>query len=178
VIGGIHIEVLLAAAYAVFLGGVAAVLEWVARHSYRRAEQYEQAGFTYHRQMDLWKCPAGEQLQRAEIEHQLRVVRYRARAKTCNACSLKTNCTDSDEGREIEQRLDSWVGSELRRFHRGISLMLLLLAAMIVAAETWRHDSHRELAMLGSLLAMIGIAGSKLLKEFLERRENSSSHAP
>lgn len=171
-IGGIHIEVMLAAAYAVFLGGVAAVLEWVARHSFRRAEQYEQAGFTYHRQMDLWKCPAGERLLRTETDHQLRVVRYRAPAKTCNACSLKTNCTDSDEGREIERRLDSWIGSELRRFHRGISLTLLLLAALIVAVESSRYALHRELAMLGSVLAMIGIAGSKLLKEFLEHHEN------
>lgn len=170
-IGGMHIEALLAAAYAIFLGGVAAALEWVARHSYRRAETYEQTGFTYHRQMDLWNCPAGEQLHKVETNYEMRTVKYRAPAKKCNACSLKTNCTDSEEGREIERRLDSWIGSELRRFHRGISFTLLLLAALIVAVGTSREDSGMDLAMLGSLFAMIGIAGAKLLKEFLESGE-------
>lgn len=174
-IGGIHTEVLLAACYAVFLGGVAAALEWVARHSYRRAEEYERSGFTYHRQMDLWECPEGEQLHKIETNYQMRVVKYRAPAKTCNACCAKADCTDSDEGREIEQRLDSWIGSELRRFHRGLSLTLLLLAALIVGVESARHDTGRELAMLGSLLAAIGIAGAKLLKDFLEHAEKKTT---
>lgn len=174
-IGGIHIEVLLATAYAVFLGCLAAALEWVARHSFRRAEEYERTGFTYHPKLDLWKCPEGEQLHKVETNYQMRVVKYRAPAKKCNACCAKADCTDSDEGRVIERRLDSWIGSELRRFHRGISLTLLLLAALIVAAESSRNDSGRDLMMLGSLLAMIGIAGARLLKEFIESREKSST---
>ena len=53
-IRGYHTEVLLAAGYAVFLMGVAMILEFVARHAHHRSEQYERVGFTYRREMDLW----------------------------------------------------------------------------------------------------------------------------
>jgi hypothetical protein len=175
-IGGVHIEVLLTAGYAVFLGGVAVILELVARYSHRRAQQYEHAGFTYHRQMNLWECPAGERLLQTEIDHRLRVVRYRAPAKTCNACALKNNCTDSEEGREIERRLDSWIGSELQRFHRGLSLTLLLLAILILAAESLHHSLPRELALLLSTVGVLASAEIKLFKEFIEGRESSRGH--
>ena len=45
---GVHVEVLLAAGYALFLVGVALSLDFVARHSHVRAEKYRTAGFTYH----------------------------------------------------------------------------------------------------------------------------------
>jgi len=171
-IHGIHIEPLLAAGYAVFLIAVAFALEMAARYSHRRSVQYEHAGFTYHRRMDLWECPAGQKLLRAEIDHELRVVRYRAEPRACNACSLKANCTDSDQGRAIERRPDDWIGRELQRFHRGISLTLLLLAGVILAAEAVRYESPRELAVLGGLLVPLGIMGTRLFADFLNvRRE-------
>ena len=48
-ISGIHAEVLLAAAYALFLVGTAALLEIFARHSQRRADGYRNSGFEYRR---------------------------------------------------------------------------------------------------------------------------------
>lgn len=165
-IKGIHIEPLLAASYAVFLMAAAFALEFAARYSQRRSARYEHSGFSYHRHMDLWECPAGQKLLRAEIDHKLRVVRYRAAPSTCNVCPLKTNCTDSDEGRMIERRLDDWIGRELQRFHRGISLTLLLLAIVILAAAAVRYDQPRELTLLASLLVIIGIIGTRMLAGF------------
>jgi hypothetical protein len=124
--------------------------------------------------MDLWECPAGKQLLRSEIDHQARVVRYRASASGCNSCSLKANCTDSDEGRAIERRLDDWIGCELQRFHRGISLTLLFLASLILAVEAARYKAPQELTVLGCLLTVIAIAGTRLLIEFLQPREPSA----
>jgi len=171
-ISGIHVEVILAAGYAVFLAGVAFLLEALARHSHRRAEHYRNSGFTYQRKMDLWECPGGSQLVRVETNYQLRVVKYQAPAHHCNACSLKVNCTDSDDGRQLESRLDTWVESELRRFHRGLSLALLLLAAIILVAESVHHAEPRDmrdLALLAALLVTVGVAGTKLLTSFLAR---------
>ena len=108
-IPGVHLEVILAAGYAAFLVGAAALLEMLARHSHRRTGQYQNAGFTYRERFDLWECPMGQQLARVEADHARRIVRYRAPAKVCNACSLKNNCTDSSEGRLLERRLDSWI---------------------------------------------------------------------
>jgi hypothetical protein len=63
--------------------------------------------------------------------------------------------------------MDSWVESELRRFHRGISLTLLLLATVILIAETVRHAEPRELFLLGCLLFAVGLAEAKLFVSFL-----------
>ena len=166
-IAGIHIEVLLAASYAVFLVGVAALLEILAGRSHRRSEQYPNAGFTYHREFDLWECPVGQPLTRSGMDDDRRIVRYRAPASACNSCSLKHDCTDSDEGRELERHLDSWLDSEIRRFHRGLSLALLLLAALLLGGETVRHRAPKELVVVWGLLAPIGVTEARLFSRFL-----------
>jgi hypothetical protein len=168
-ISGVHVEVFLASSYAAFLVCVAFVLESLARHSHKRSEGYRNSGFVYRHTMDLWECPAGRQLLRVETDHQRRMVHYRAPAHVCNACSLKNNCTDSDDGRLLETRLDSWLESELRRFHRGISLALLFLATVILVAETVRHAQPRELIIVGCLLVPVGIAETRLFASLLAR---------
>jgi len=166
-IHGMHSDVLMGAAYALLLAGVAGVLEWVARQSHRLSEQFHVAGFTYHPQLDAWKCPTGQHLERRESDYGRRVLLYQAPAHICNACHCKSDCTDSDDGRQIEHHLDSWLRSEVRRFHRGLSLVLLLLAAVILAAETGRQDSSRDWIVLGVLLTLICGFGVRHLASFL-----------
>ena len=100
---------------------------------------------------------------RIETDYQRRIVHYRAPADACNACSLKNNCTDSNEGRLLKSHLDSWVESELRRFHRGISLVLLLLATIILVAETVRYAAPRDLFIVGCLLVPVASPGQSFL---------------
>jgi len=172
-IDGIHIEVMLASGYVLLLVGVAGVLEYLARHSHRRSEHYRNSGFVYKQKLDIWECPTGHRLTRVETDFERRIARYRAPAHKCNVCHCKKDCTDSDDGRELESRLDSWVQSELRRFHRGISLALVLLATILLAAEMMRYHDWREWLLLGVLLAPIGFAGSKLSVSFWERERKS-----
>jgi hypothetical protein len=95
-------------------------------------------------------------------DHQRRVTTYRAPASACNSCSLKLNCTDSKEGRLLERRLDTWIESELRHFHRGISLALLLLATVILLGESVRFSTLRDREALLALLLPLGLAGLRL----------------
>jgi hypothetical protein len=162
-IHGIHLEVLLAVAYSLFLAGVASVLESVARRSYRRAADYRNSGFIYFGELDYWECPAGHQLVQLQTDHHRKVTTYRAPASACNSCSLKLNCTDSDAGRTLERRFDLWIESELRRFHRGISLSLLFLASILLATEVFRYSLPRERTMLVGLLLLLAFAQWKLL---------------
>lgn len=170
---GIHTEAILAAGYALLLVGVAGVLEYLARHSHRRSEQYRNSGFVYKRKLDAWECPTGHHLTRVETDFDRRIARYRAPAHKCNVCHCKKDCTNSDNGRELESRLDAWVQSELHRFHRGISLSLFLLATVILAGEMIRHHDPSDLILLGILLAPIGFTGSKLSVSFWERERKS-----
>ena len=168
IIHGVHSEIILAAVYALFLAGIAATLEFLARHAHRRSEQYRNAGFAYKHHIDVWECPTGQHLTRTETDLERRVARYRAPAHICNACHCKANCTDSDEGRVLESRPDSWLESELRRFHRGISLSLLLLAVLILAAEMIRYRGFRDWLVLLALLIPLGVTGSRHFASFAE----------
>src|SRR5215472_13319245 len=126
-IKGVHIEVILASGYALLLVGIAVILEFVARHSHRRSEHFRNSGFTYKAHMDVWECPQGHHLAREQTDFERKIAHYRASAHKCNGCPIKGNCTDSHDGRRLESQLDAWLQSELRRFHRGISLALVLL---------------------------------------------------
>ena len=128
-----HVEVILAAGYAAFLLCVAGGLDLLARRSHARSERYRTAGFTYHPTHDAWICPEEQVLTRSETDHELRLVRYRGRPQICNHCPAKTDCTDSDEGREVVRAMDPWPHSEAGRFHRGISLAVALVAGLILA---------------------------------------------
>ena len=170
---GIHLEVILATGYALLLVGVAAGLEWLARHSHRRSEHYRHSGFAYKQKLDVWECPTGHHLTRVETDFERKLARYRAPAHKCNACHCKKDCTDSDNGRELESRLDAWVQSELRHFHRGLSLTLLVLAAVILAVEILRHHEPREWIFPAVLLLAISLGASQLSVSFRERERKT-----
>src|SRR5215469_15584336 len=133
-IKSLHLEVMLALGYSTLLLSIAFLLEIVARRSHKRANEYRNAGFRYFKELDYWECPAGSQLIRLNTDHHRGITSYRAPASACNSCSLKLGCTDSNEGRMLDRRLDIWLESELRRFHRGISLTLSLLATIVLLA--------------------------------------------
>jgi hypothetical protein len=159
-------EVLLAAGYAAFLLVSAFVLEWLSAHTHRRSLAYRTAGFTYHDAHDAWECPEGQHLWPHEVDHERRLVRYRAKAHVCNGCPRKDLCTDSDRGREIVRPLDPWPHSEAGRFHRGVSLMLVALALLVLAVEGARHHQPAEAALLVALLLASVLAGRWLLRDF------------
>ena len=170
-------EVLLAAGYAVALlvGGLG--LEWLSAHTHRRSLRYRTAGFEYLDDHDVWVCPEGEHLWPHELDHERRLARYRARAHVCNACAVKERCTDSDRGREIVRPLDPWPHSEAGRFHRVISLMLVVLAACVVLLEMVRHHRPAEAAALVTLLGVCVLAGRFLLHDLRAHPSNFSDRA-
>jgi hypothetical protein len=140
-----HVEPLLAGGYAILLVLIALLLEWLARHSQKRSDQYDTAGFRFHHDRDAWECPQGARLERSEIDHKLRVIQYRAPADTCNVCSIKAHARIPNAAVQFPCRLiDPWVRSAAVRFQRGISLVLMILAALIVGIELIRHGHGGE----------------------------------
>jgi hypothetical protein len=163
---GLHFEIFLATGYAAFLLGVSLGLDLLARHSHARSERYRTAGFTYHHAHDAWICPEGQILLRSEIDHQRRLIRYRGRPQICNHCPAKSDCTDSDDGREVVRAIDPWPHSEAGRFHRGISLAVASIAGLILAAEAIRNHAPSELAVLGTTLAAVALVAWHLHAAF------------
>lgn len=172
---GVHTEVILAGGYALLLVGVAVILEFVARHAHHRSEHFRNSGFTYKKQLDVWECPTGHHLTREQTDFERKIAQYRAPAHKCNVCHCKKDCTDSDDGRVLESRLDAWLQSELNRFHRGISLALLLLAVLILAVEMFRYWAVRDWMVLVVLLIPIVLTGSRWFAAFVEPAQKNQS---
>jgi hypothetical protein len=91
------------------------------------------------------------------------MVRYRAKPSVCNACPAKAHCTSSPHGREIVRALDPWPHSEAGRFHRGLALMLISLAALILVIEVTRHHTPIALAVLAAPVTLAGALGWRFL---------------
>jgi hypothetical protein len=159
------IESLLAVGYGLFLALAALGLDILARHSHRRAELWRTGGFTYHGHLDVWECPEGEQLHRVDTDLQQRLARYRARAKVCNACPRKDQCTDSDEGREVTRHLDPWPHSEAGRFHRGIAVAMVGFGLLVIAAAAVLNHGIGDLVVLAAALALVGAIGLYLVAD-------------
>jgi hypothetical protein len=85
---------------------------------------------------------------------------------------VKTECTDSDEGRELVRAMDPWPHSEAGRFHRGISLAVALIAGLILAAESTRNHAPLELAVLGAVLAAVILVAWHLHAAFRDTPAN------
>ena len=158
-------EVLLAAGYAGVLVVGAFVLEWLSAHTHRRSLRYRTAGFRYDATHDLWECPEGQHLWPHEFDHERRLVRYRAKAHICNGCPRKDACTDSDRGREIVRPLDPWPHSEAGRFHRGLSLLMVVLGAILLLVGIARHHRPAEAALLLGVTAVTALAARWLLRD-------------
>ena len=171
-------EVVLAAGYAGLLIAGAFVLEWLSAHTHRRSLRYRTAGFSYHEDHDRWECPEGQHLWPHEFDRERRLVRYRAKAHICNACPRKTACTDSDRGREIVRPLDPWPHSEAGRFHRGIALLLVGLALLVLVVETARHHHIEEAALLTALLVIAALAARRLAHDLRAHPANFPDPSP
>ena len=161
-LSGMDAEILLASSYAGFLAVISAMLEATARYAHRRAQTSNTQGFTFIPEHDLWRCPSGQHLHRESADQTFRVVRYRAQAHHCNNCPGKIACTDSDTGRVLEHRPESWLESGIRKFHRGMSLTLLLLAALILSVELARHHERAEQLFLTTSIFCLGIVCFRL----------------
>lgn len=161
-------EALLATAYSLFLVAVAFVLECLARHAHYRSRSFQTNGFIYHSPRDEWECPGGHSLER-QYSEESDLMRYRAKAEICNACIRKNECTDSHKGREIVYRQSAWVQTQVGRFQRGISLLLLTIAAFILFIEILRYQGKPECFLLFAVLLVIVVAGSWSARGFIVR---------
>jgi hypothetical protein len=167
-------EALLFAGYATALLIFAGALDVLARHSSARTDRYQTAGFRYHPQHDAWVCPQDEMLWPTSYDEQRHLMRYRAKPSVCNSCPVRSACTSSPHGREITRPTQPWPHSEAARFHRGLVLVLVGLAALVVVVMAVRHPQPANLAVLAVPL----IASVLLARRFTEHFRRTPAGFP
>jgi heme A synthase len=170
---GLSIEFMLMLGYAVLLGAVALLLEFAARHAHRRSLSISTTGFTYHADKDMWRCPEFQHLFPVFVDHAKGSVIYRAPASACNACRCKTDCTDSDNGREIERKNTGELRFGMQRFHRAMSVTLFVLASLILVVEVFRDDVFYQRIVLAGILTMFCMILLRLSRALLSRTDGT-----
>jgi hypothetical protein len=167
-------EVVLFAGYASALLVIAGALDVLARHSHARADRYRTAGFRYHPQHDAWVCPQDQMLWPTSYDEQRHLMRYQAKPLVCNRCPVKSACTTSPNGREITRPTQPWPHSEAARFHRGLVLVLVGLAALLLVVMAIRHHQPGDFAVL-----VLPLTGSVLLgRRFTEHFRRTPAGFP
>jgi len=172
---GVSLECTLMLGYAVSLALIALLLEWAARHAHRRSLELSTAGFTYHPDQDVWRCPKDQHLLPIFSDPIRKTVIYRAPAAACNACPNKGACTDSIQGREIERSDLGELEYGMKRFHRAVSLTLLVLASLILVVELFRAAGVYSRIVLGATLTLFCLLIQHLSAKLSEsiQRENA-----
>ena len=67
---------------------------------------FPKAAFIYDAEGDLYVCSQGETLRYWSTWKAQRARRYKAKAKTCDACALRPKCTTNKDGRTILRHFD------------------------------------------------------------------------
>jgi heme A synthase len=121
----------------------------------------------------MWKCPEFQHLFPVFVDHAKGSVIYRAPASACNACRCKTDCTDSNNGREIERKTTDDLQYGMQRFHRAMSVTLLVLASLILVVELFRDDAVYPRLVLASVLVVFSMVVQRLSKALFTGNERA-----
>ena len=170
---GVPLEYFLMLGYALSLALIALLLEWIAHHAHRRSVMGSTAGFTYHPDRDVWRCPKDQHLFPVFSDSAKGLIIYRAPASACNTCISKPACTDSNNGREIQRSSLGEVEYGMRRFHRAVSLTLLVLASLILVIELFRTSGLYPRILLALTLTLFCILAQHLSAKLAQRIQRS-----
>jgi hypothetical protein len=152
------VETIVGLGYATFLVVVAWVLERTAEAAHRRADPHRLDGFVYREAIDAYECRGGALLPVVHITPDRKTARYRAPESICGTCALKQFCTGDEKSREIVRSSQPWIETEVGKFHRGLSLTLLVLSAVLIAGVLllFEHTARESFLLAGAFVIVIG----------------------
>src|SRR5215204_6293120 len=78
---------------------------------------FSQRDFTYDPAQDVYRCPQGIVLRFRGNNYATQVRIYQAPTATCQACPIRSRCTDSREGRKLNRPFDEEYRERVREYH-------------------------------------------------------------
>ena len=139
---------------ALWFGGWA--LEVLAKTHFQRAQRFAHNGFVFNRERNHFECPQGEVLTFHGFDARNKLAIYRAPASSCNDCALKVFCTPRDDGRRLYRSLAEFHETDIGRFHRWLSVLVLALALVFSAGGlvAWWNNSARWLLFIAFFVSV------------------------
>jgi hypothetical protein len=133
--------------------------------------------FTYDPECAEYGCPEGQVLRRRKAKYTEIVVVYQAEAATCNACPLKTACTESSRGRQVRRSLYVEYLDRVRAYHetaafeRAMAKRKVWVEPLFGEAKDWHGLRRFRLRWLWKVNAeALLIATGQNLKRLLRKR--------
>lgn len=151
--------VLLLCAYSAFLLLIAWGFDHLGKRSAQRSASWRTGNFVYHDGQDAWKCHQDEWLWPVSFDPDKRVIRYQGQHAICGRCPAKSECSPTPGPREITKPVDPWPHSEAGRFHRGISLVIAVIAFFLPAGMLFGAHGVADVVLLLAALAVVTILG-------------------
>jgi transposase len=142
-----------------------------------RTEFFSVDQFRYEAERDVYLCPAGKELRFDRPHSTERSLRYRARAKDCNHCPLKAQCTTSKQGRSLCRSVDEACLDRVRAYRptqaykKALRKRQVWVEPLFAEAKDWhgmRRFRLRRLWRVNSEALMI--AAGQNLKRLLKKR--------
>jgi transposase len=133
--------------------------------------------FPYEEERDIYLCPAGKELRFDRPHSTERSRRYRARAKECNHCPLKAQCTTSKQGRTLCRSVDEACLDRVRAYQptqaykKALRKRQVWVEPLFAEAKEWhgmRRFRLRRLWRVNSEALLI--AAGQNLKRLLKKR--------
>jgi hypothetical protein len=138
-----------------WLGGW--LLEFLASAHFHRAQRYAHTGFAYDVELDRYECPQGELLTLHTFDDRNKLAIYKAPASSCNQCVLKAFCAPHDAGRHVYRSLSEFHETDVGRFYRWLSLVILGVALAFSAGGTlaWWNKPGEWLLVIATGVSLV-----------------------
>jgi hypothetical protein len=138
---------------------------------------YGPARFSYDAANDVYVCPAGQLLRRSRTEYQAEKVEYRADAAICNACPLKAQCTESQQGRQLHRSFHAHYLERVQGYHqtpayqKAMRKRQVWIEPLFAEAKDWHGLRRFRLRLLWRVnIEALRIAAGQNLKRLLKKR--------
>jgi transposase len=142
-----------------------------------RTEFFSAERFRYDAERDVYLCPAGKELHFFQAHSTERSRRYRARAKDCNHCPLKAQCTTSKQGRSLCRSVDEAYLDRVRAYHtteaykKAYRKRSVWVEPLFAEAKDWHGLRRFRLRLLWRVnCEALRIAAGQNVKRLLKKR--------
>jgi transposase len=142
-----------------------------------RTEFFSSDRFRYEADRDVYICPAGKELHLDRPHSTERSLRYRARAKDCNHCPLKAQCTTSKQGRTLCRSVHEDYLDRVRAYQtteaykKAYRKRSVWVEPLFAEAKDWHGLRRFRLRLLWRVnCEALRIAAGQNLKRLLKKR--------
>ena len=146
---------------------------------------FRQRDFTYDPEQDLYRCPQGTLLRYRGNNYVSQVRIYQAPTITCQACPIRSQCTDSREGRKLNRPFDEAYRERVREYQRtpayakAMRKRAVWVEPLFGEAKQWHGLRQFRLRGLEQVtIEALLVAAGQTLKRWLVARGWGRRHGP